>query len=82
MIILSATPGSPEHMAARLGIPTASMASQILTSGGAPTIPQHYRVRHDYDIPPARAKRQREIVAELTTFDVMHNERAIATRCC
>ena len=31
MIILDAAPGSPEHMAARLGIPTASMASKLVT---------------------------------------------------
>lgn len=68
MIILDAVQGSPEWHRARLGIPTASGASNILAGGGRPKMPTYYRPVQDASEPAARAPKQREIFHSLLSL--------------
>ncbi len=71
MIIHDHEPGSGAWMAARCGKVTASEAHCLLTAGRAPYIPQHYRLAAGYTMPSARARKQREIVGELSNVEMI-----------
>ncbi len=61
--------GSDDWHRQRMGLLTASRASQLLTSGGAPRVPQHYRLADDAIEPSSRAHRQATIYATLHALD-------------
>ncbi len=71
MIIHDHEPGSLDWIRARLGKVTASAADQILTPGKAPYMPQHYALAPGYEMPSSRAKRQREIVGDLSGAEML-----------